>query len=462
MLLKKIIIGIFFLAAGCQQAFANDFYIGGGVGASSNNDEQKTTTQGQAPITHDLGATGVSGSVLGGYEFDFNNKFNLGLEPFFTIAPQKITLGQDPPSETLPDRKAEYSLRYAYGIRALPGYKIQPNVTGYAIVGVVRGSFSLKDSGAYSCTSTRYDAFGYELGLGSSIALLKNLDARLDFTYTQYARHTTDGISTYGSLAGNPMSYRDSPSSFSAMFVLVYKFLSDTRAYDVKKDNKKCSFDNNSSDYHAFANNFYIGAGIGATNCADTQLITAPAAPSAAPTTHDYSGVGLLGSWFAGCNMDLFKRFNLGLEFFFTESNNQIGVDDISVNPATLGQPITSMKISQKYAYGVRMLPGYKITPDVDGHLIIGYSRGTFRLRDDGAYALAETDFGVNGLQYGLGFSVGFWKNLALRLDFIYTQYPHEHYTTSGPLPSVPSPGNASYYDSLSTLDGVLSLTCKF
>ena len=108
------------------------------------------------------------------------------------------------------------------------------------------------------------------------------------------------------------------------------------------------------------------------------------------------------------------------------------------------------------------MLPGYKITPDIDGHLILGFSRGTFRLRDDGAYALAESDFDVNGPQLGLGCSVGFWKNLALRLDFIYTLYHHEHYTASGPLPSVPSPGSASYYDSLSTLDGVLSLTCKF
>ena len=454
MLLKKIIIGIFFLVAGCQQAFANDFYIGAGVGASSDNDKQETTTQGQAPITHELGSTGVSGSVVGGYEFDLNNKFNLGLEPFFTISPQKITLGQDPSSATLPYRKAEYSLRYAYGIRALPGYKILPNVVGYAIIGAIRGSFSLRDSGAYSCISTRYDVFGYQLGLGSSIELLKNLAARLDLTYTRYAHHTTDGISTYGPLAGSPMSYRDSPSSLSTMFLLIYKF-NDTRAYDVKKNN-------NSGGPYTFAGNFYVGAGIGATNCADTQLITAPSAPSSAPTTHDYSGIGLLGSWFAGYNIDLPKRFNLGLELFFNESNDRFGVNDISINPATAGQPITSMKISQKYAYGIRMLPGYKITPDIDGHLILGFSRGTFRLRDDGAYALAESDFDVNGPQFGLGCSVGFWKNLALRLDFIYTLYHHEHYTASGPLPSVPSPGSASYYDSLSTLDGVLSLTCKF
>ncbi|MFA6408941.1 MAG: hypothetical protein WCW01_02030 [Gammaproteobacteria bacterium] len=212
----------------------------------------------------------------------------------------------------------------------------------------------------------------------------------------------------------------------------------------------------------AFANSLYVGAGIGVSNCADTQLITAPSAPSAAPTTHDYSGLGLLSSALAGYNLDLPKRFNLGLELFLTGSNNQIGVDDISINPETSGQPITTMRISQRYAYGVRMLPGYEIAPNVNGHLILGVSRGTFRLIDNGAYALAESEFGVYGPQFGLGFSVSLLQHLDMRLDFIYTKYPHQHYTTSGPLPSVPATGSASYYDSLSTLDGVLSLTYKF
>ena len=167
---------------------------------------------------------GAIGSILGGYDFDFNNKFILGLEAFFDMAPKTITLGADPPSATLPNRRAEFSLQYAYGIRALPGYKILPNAVGYAIVGVTRGSFSLNDDGAYSQTSTKFGLFGYQLGLGSSIALLKNLDARLDFIYTQYANHTTNGVSTYGTLAGSPMTYRDSPTSFSTMFSITYKF----------------------------------------------------------------------------------------------------------------------------------------------------------------------------------------------------------------------------------------------
>ena len=211
---------------------------------------------------------------------------------------------------------------------------------------------------------------------------------------------------------------------------------------------------------YVFANDFYIGGGIGVSDFADRQLITAPTDPSAAPTTHDYSGLGFLSSIIAGYRFDLYKRFNLGLEAFFTGSNNQIGVDDISINPANEGQLDTTMRVSQRYAYGLRLLPGYEVMPHLVGHAIIGISRGTFRLIDNGAYALADSNFSVYGPQFGLGTSIELLKNVDLRLDAIYTKYPNHHDSASGPLPKG---GNFGYYyDSLSTFDTVLSLTYRF
>ena len=219
---KKIVIWALLSAAGFQQAFANNFYVGAGGGIASSNDEQIVTTQGSAPITHDLGDMSPIGSAFGGYKFDFKNDSSLGLEAFFTLSPKKIRI-EDPPSATLPDRTADFSLKYAYGIRALPGYKILPDVLGYAILGLTIGSFDFQDRGAYSVTSTNFNLLGYQLGLGTSTALLKNLDARLDFIYTQYASHITNGTSTYGTLNG-PMTYQDSPTSFSGTLSFVYKF----------------------------------------------------------------------------------------------------------------------------------------------------------------------------------------------------------------------------------------------
>jgi len=213
----------------------------------------------------------------------------------------------------------------------------------------------------------------------------------------------------------------------------------------------------------AFANSLYAGIGVGVSDFADSQLITAPTAPEAAPTSHDYSGLGLLSSVITGYRFDLTKRFNLGLEAFLTGSNNQIGVDDISIDSANSGQPITAMKVSQRYTYGVRILPGYEIVPNVVGHAIVGVSRGVFSLIDNGANSQAKSNFGVYGYQLGLGASTVLLKNLDIRLDVIYTKYPNNHYTTTGQLPNSTSPAQtASYYDSLSSFDTVLSLTYRF
>jgi len=226
MLFKKIAVLALLLTAGLSSAFADNFYVGIGGGISSFNDKQKTTISdpGMAPITHSLGVTGAIGSALGGYNFVFNNNWNLGTEAFYTTSSKKID-SIDPPNQDFPKREESFSWNYAYGLRTLPGYQIFSNILGYAILGVTKGSFNIDDSGAYSVTSTDFSVYGYQLGLGTSIALPKNFGARLDFIYSRYTNHTTHGISSYGSLAGKPMAYKDSPNSFSGILSVTYKFL---------------------------------------------------------------------------------------------------------------------------------------------------------------------------------------------------------------------------------------------
>jgi hypothetical protein len=215
---------LFFLITIFQQAFAGNFYIGAGAGIANSADKQTTISQGMAPIIHELGDICFTGSGFGGYHFDFKNNFDLGTELFFTVAPRKIN-SELPGKPTYPYRIEDFSLRYAYGIRALPGYKFFPDTIGYMILGITGGSFMLHDTGANSITSANFAAYGYQLGLGVSSVLYKNLGGRLDFIYAQYATHKTNAINTYGPLAGTSMVYKDSPSSFSAIFSLTYKFI---------------------------------------------------------------------------------------------------------------------------------------------------------------------------------------------------------------------------------------------
>jgi hypothetical protein len=200
--------------------------------------------------------------------------------------------------------------------------------------------------------------------------------------------------------------------------------------------------------------NAYIGTGIGVSDFFDRQLITAPAAQTFTPVTHDYSGLGFLGSVHGGYCFS-YNRFNLGLEMFYTGANNQIGVDDVS----TTGGSNTTMRISSRYGYGIRALPGYEIAPNVIGYAIIGSTRGVFRQIDNGANAILSSNFGVYGYQLGLGSAVALLKNLEARLDFIYTEYPNHN--SIGSLIQADNP-QATYHDSLKTFNGVLSLSYKF
>jgi hypothetical protein len=218
------------------------------------------------------------------------------------------------------------------------------------------------------------------------------------------------------------------------------------------------------SSQYIFANNLYIGGGIGISNLADRQTVTAPISAEA-PSTHDYSGFGMLSSIFGGYKFDIYKSFSLGIEGFFTGSNNQIGIDDISINPINNEQPATTMRISQRYLYGIRLLPGYKITQNITGYVILGVSRSVFRLIDNGAYALGKSSFGAYGPQFGLGGSANIIKNLDIRLDVMYNRYPSHYYTISGPLPvcTTISPSCAGYYhDSLSSFDSMISISYRF
>jgi opacity protein-like surface antigen len=61
------------------------------------------------------------------------------------------------------------------------------------------------------------------------------------------------------------------------------------------------------------------------------------------------------------------------------------------------------------------------------GHLIVGYTRGNFHVKDDGVYGFISKTWNTNGYQVGLGTTIGLFCNLALRLDAIYSGYCKQH-----------------------------------
>lgn len=204
------------------------------------------------------------------------------------------------------------------------------------------------------------------------------------------------------------------------------------------------------------ANGFYTGIGAGASSFNNTI------ATSDNQESYDFGSIGVIGSLFAGYNFSLAHKLNLGLEAFGNTMSASVTADhvnnNVTINDNTLGIATNSeLKISSRYAYGLRILPGYEITSDTICHIILGYVRGNFKLTDNGRYGIASSVFNSNGLQTGIGLSTHITKNIILGVDAIYTTYTSQMVsgttTTGAPL---------TYKNKPYTLDGLISLQYKF
>jgi len=207
----------------------------------------------------------------------------------------------------------------------------------------------------------------------------------------------------------------------------------------------------------ALADGFYAGIGAGASSF-NNILSTANNAIASnviSNSSGDMGSTGVIGSLFAGYNFSFANKCNLGLEAF---SNIMSTSTTHNMNTTSAIAIITQdLKISSRYTYGLRILPGYEITPDTTGHIILGYARGNFKITNNGKFNNISATFNSNGLQTGLGFTTAITKNLALGLDAIYTTYASQ--TVNG-LTASGTP--LTYKNKPYTLEGIVSLQYKF
>lgn len=81
--------------------------------------------------------------------------------------------------------------------------------------------------------------------------------------------------------------------------------------------------------------------------------------------------------------------------------------------------------LSMQYAYGVDVVPGYKITPSLVGFARVGWSRGKFKHTDADAtdgINFAET-YNQHGIRYGLGFDYSIKQNWLVRAEYDHTTF---------------------------------------
>lgn len=217
MMKKTLLVGALSLVAS-GAALANGFYAGAGVGTLNLDAKTIATSASGTVNTKDTGALGVNGVLMGGYEFDFANRMVLGLEAFGNYTSAKAN--NDTTVLNGAATTSSLRLQYVYGARVLPGFQVTDSTSFHGILGVARGHFVSSGSADANASTTNGSSHvslnGYQLGLGATTDVCKNIAVRSDLIYTGYQSKTFEN--------GTGATYKIEPSTVEFNVAAVYKF----------------------------------------------------------------------------------------------------------------------------------------------------------------------------------------------------------------------------------------------
>lgn len=217
------------------------FYVGAGVGIMGLQNDwttANTITILDAVNFSDTTATNADGTgfnstFLAGYAWYTPQKFFLGAEAFGNIT--NTTSSVSYVHNTNLSTDTSLTQQSVYGIRALPGYQVRPNIVVYGIGGWARSHAKSNVGLTYTndapevdfsdSTTGSADFDGYQLGMGSMINITKNVLLRADVIYTGYGTETL-GSNSNTMLGGgtSTMDVTANPSTWEGDLSLVYLF----------------------------------------------------------------------------------------------------------------------------------------------------------------------------------------------------------------------------------------------
>ena len=197
-------------------------YVGGNVGLLNLNDNEWTSASGAG---HQLGAAGINGGGLIGYDLTFYERFKLGAEAFANA------VGNSLAAEQLYAPVTSYTakMRYELGVRLLPAYMFSPCTSVHMILGYADGNFAINDDGDFGYINKQFSQNGFQTGLGVMTSLLSNgsflssygaLFLRGDLLYTTYASNSSAGTTTQN----QPQTYKNGFATIAGNLALVYQF----------------------------------------------------------------------------------------------------------------------------------------------------------------------------------------------------------------------------------------------
>lgn len=163
-----------------------------------------------------------------------------------------------------------------------------------------------------------------------------------------------------------------------------------------------------------FACGLYVGGDIGFAILQTRETTSVPS------EQHKLGGIGFIGGGLVGYNF-VFSNYDLGIEGFINGNTTK----NLVYHNATASR----FAVSSRYNWGFRALPGYFFNDYMEGHLILGWSRGHFSISDNGVWGFISGNFDVDGFQFGGGTTFPLFCNFTIRFDSTFVYYPQRKLT---------------------------------
>jgi opacity protein-like surface antigen len=134
-----------------------------------------------------------------------------------------------------------------------------------------------------------------------------------------------------------------------------------------------------------------------------------------AGTNVSFNNQGIIGTVFAGYGYNV-DHFYVGIEGFFNQASNKSGTKNINTR--------MTRYISQKYGYGLSLLPGIAITDGAILYARLGVVRTNFQIHDSSPVEITpSSNTNITGSQAGAGVQVAIAPSLDVRGEYVYSLY---------------------------------------
>ena len=199
-------------------------YIGGNIGATNLSDKESTPEP--AAGLHHLGATGLFGGGLVGYDLFQHESIKVSLEGFMNARSLNASSNQYYTNQNGISPTYHVGMKYDLGFRALPTYMLNSKNSLFIALGYANAKFNIEDNGNYGFISTDTYKSGFQYGGGIQTEYWQHIALRLNLLHTFYSNSRVMGlnVNSEGNPATTSLNYTNKFATLDASLSILYQF----------------------------------------------------------------------------------------------------------------------------------------------------------------------------------------------------------------------------------------------